>query len=191
MKSNSSTIITSSSPLLPPPPQSSDSYSPIVKYNEVIELYNEKMKSQKNKPKKRNNNNNEYSNDDFPSETHESSNCNLSIINDENLFLTKISESQFYEKMIFPLMTKKWKMLFLSLFLLLVPIVNFIFLGFFIYVYCLFIKCRKVWAENEEKVGDIFKEMIFAPELCAKMRKNHYTFEIEIEGNNIYIGIQK
>lgn len=188
MKSASSTIITSSSPLLSHSSPSVSSFSPISKYNEVIQLYNNNIKNQATKDQKLSNYDIGFTDKNLPSEIHENPNLTLSVINDENEFLKRIPESRLYEKILFPLTTKKWKILFLSLFLLLVPIGNFIFIGFFIYAYYFFIKCKKIWQENEEKVGDIFKEMVFAPELCAKMRKNHYKFEIEIEGNfKIYI----
>jgi hypothetical protein len=61
------------------------------------------------------------------------------------------------------------------------PFVNAILLiGMYCYVY-IYLNRLQVFVRNKQRVTDPFKNMVYDPQICHSLRRDHYFFEVELK----------
>jgi hypothetical protein len=73
------------------------------------------------------------------------------------------------------------------------PFVNAILLiGMYCYVY-IYLNRLQVFVRNKQRVTDPFKNMVYDPQICHSLRRDHYFFEVEfakIARKGAFYGLQ-
>jgi hypothetical protein len=62
-----------------------------------------------------------------------------------------------------------------------IPILNVILLMIIWYSLIVYLLESKIFYANKEKVADPFKNMVYDPQICNTLRKDHYFFEVELK----------
>lgn len=109
--------------------------------------------------------------------------CNLI----ENKKLSPMKNCALY-KWIYSVLNNFFGEILLIIIMIFVPGVNLLSFCLIFWSFLYYVKFLEGFKENEKIVPDLFKNMVYSPEMCESIHKINWFFEIEFKGKFLLCG---